>query len=376
MDLNVTERMFFTGATGFLGHYVLRELLDRRRPIVAMLRPPLEESARRLEAMLREIGLEMAPCRESGQLLLVEGTLPDGLPEPTWGSTASIFHCAASLQLFSNGTGDPFATNLRGTEAVLAWARRENVRQLHAVSTAYTCGWNTGLIPERFHEGPPEFQTDYERSKWESEARLREWAAEAGHMLTLYRPSFLVGDSETGHTTQFGGFYQFARLICVLKEQYRDSSNGEKTYIPLRVPGRPEDTQNIIPVDFVARIIAEVVDRPEFHGRIYHLTNPEPPTNDMMKRCYEDYFGLYGGSFADPDEVLGNCSAAESFLWDQYHLLTPRVVHNPRFDVSNMRRIMEVAGVTFPRVDPRRVFKLFDYAARRDWGRQTDGFHG
>ena len=181
----------------------------------------------------------------------------------------------------------------------------------------------------------------------------------------------MVGDSQTGYTTQFAGFYQFARLVGVLKERFFDPNNGKSTYIPLRIPGKPEDVQNVVPVDFVARMIAEIVLKPQYHGRIYHLTNPEPPTNDLMKRCYEDYFGLHGGSFAEPQEVVGKCTAAESLLWDQYNLLTPRVVHTPRFDTSNTQNVMKEVGVAFPHLTRERILMLFDWAANRNWGRSN-----
>jgi nucleoside-diphosphate-sugar epimerase len=376
MTADQSSFIVLTGVTGFLGHYVLRDLLAKQKRVVGILRAPLAETTARLTQMMRQIGVDVGAAVEAGRLKLVEGSMPDRLPEPTWGVTESVINCAASLQLFSNGNGDPFKTNVEGAKAVIAWCTQHGVGRLHAVSTAYTCGWNDGVILERFHHPMPEFQTDYERSKWTAEVLFDEWARETGRVLTVFRPSFLVGDSQTGHTTQFAGFYQFARLVSVLKNQYYDpKNNGSRTYIPLRIPGRPEDPQNIVPVDFVSRIMAEVIVEPRFHGRIYHLTNPVPPTNDMMKRAYEDYFGLHGGYFADPKEVVGRCSPAESLLWDQYDLLTPRVVHNPRFDVSNTREVMEAAGVEFPELNQQRINMLFDYAASQNWGRRTNGFH-
>ncbi len=375
MNQDQSSPILMTGATGFLGHYVLRDLLQQGQAVVAVLRAPLAESTARLRTMMGQIQLDITDALDRGQLQLVEGSIPDDLPEPAWGPTRAVLNCAASLQLFSNGNGDPFKTNVEGTQAILRWAERHQVDTLHAVSTAYTCGWNSGTIREEFHTPAPDFQTDYERSKWTAESLLQEWGQSPGRTLTVYRPSFLIGDSATGYTTQFAGFYQFARLVSVLKNQFHDSSNGKSTYIPLRIPGRPDDPQNIVPVDFVSRVIAEVIMRPGFHGRIYHLTNPVPPTNDMMKRCYEDYFGLHGGYFADPSEVVGKCSLAESLLWDQYQLLTPRVVHNPHFDVSNTREVMQAAQIRFPELDSRRIFKMFDYAAAQNWGRRTNGFH-
>jgi len=361
-----------TGATGLLGHLVLRELLIRGHRIVAVLRSPLGETAGRLRGILQKFGTDLSPFIDQRQLILVEGELPGNLPEPEWGRTHSILNCAASLRLFANGDGEPFETNVSGTKALIEWAIRHNVTRIHAVSTAYTCGWNSGVIYEEFHTPAPEFQTDYEKSKWKAEALLEQWASWLGHSLTLFRPSFLVGDSTTGYTTQFGGFYQFARLVSALKKRFADPNNGESTLIPLRIPGRPEDRQNIVPVDFCSRLIAEVVSDPRFHGRIYHLTNPEPPTNAMMKCCYEEYFGLHGGYFANPEEVIGKCTSAESLLWDKYHLITPRIVHNPLFDTTNTRAVMEAAGLTFPTLNRERIFRLFDYASRRGWGRQYD----
>lgn len=362
-----------TGATGFLGSFVLRDLLSHGHRVVAMLRSPLGKNRKRLFNQLGKLNLGAERYIEAGQLSLVEGSLPDHLPKPVWGRTDEILHNAASLDLFANGNGDPYRTNVTGTEAIIRWAGEHGVRDIHTVSTAYACGWNDGCIRETFHHPEPQFQTDYERSKWQAESLFRQWSQSSGHTLTVFRPSFLVGDSQTGYTTQFGGFYQFARMVSALKERYRDPNNGDITYIPLRIPGRPKDVQNVVPVDFVSRMIAEVLLEPAFHGRIYHLTNPQPPTNDMMKRCYEDYFGLQGGYFTDAEEVVSKCTPAESLLWDQYHLITPRVVHTPRFDTSNMRQVMEAIGLSFPILDRDRIFMLFDWAAARNWGRGSNG---
>lgn len=358
-----------SGATGFLGQFAIRDLLSMGHRVVALVRRNLAEEYPRFRELLIPIGVDFEQVTEAGQLLLVEGSLPDTLPEQTWGHTDVVFHSAASLKLFANGDGDPFRTNIDGTAAMLEWAAKHDVNRFFSVSTAYTCGWNSGTIRESFHDPRPTFQTDYERSKWMAERLLHEWSSNDGRKLTVFRPSFLVGDSETGYTTQFGGFYQFGRLLHLLKSQYHGSGNGERAYIPLRVPGRPTDYQNIVPIDFASRMIAEVVSRPEFHGRIYHLANPEPPTNALVKECCEEYFGIEGGCFADPNEVVGHFTEAESFLWDQYHLLTPRLAHSPEFDMSHTLEVMRAADVTFPTINRQRLLMLFDWAAQRDWGR-------
>lgn len=366
-----SQTILLTGATGFLGHYTLRELLADGHRVVAMVRPPVDEGLARLKTLMLQIGVDLEPHLARDRLHVEAGCLPESLPRPSWGRTDAIVSCAASLQLYANGNPDPFRTNVAGMESLIGWAVECGVDRIFAVSTAYTCGWNSGVISEALHRPPPEFQTDYEKSKWESEELLATWSESPGRVLTILRPSFLVGDSATGYTTQFAGFYQFLRMISLLKQRHATAGNGQRTHVPLRIPGRPTDRQNLVPVDFCARMIAAVVNEPAFHGRIYHLTNPDPPTNEMLKSCYEEYFGLDGGYFADPAEVVGRYNSSESFLWGRYEVVTPRIAHNPVFDTTNTRDVMAATGVTFPTVDRERILALFDFAVRHDWGRQA-----
>jgi nucleoside-diphosphate-sugar epimerase len=366
---------FLTGATGFLGHYVLRDLLLRGRRVVAMLRPPLPASARRLRDMALKIGIETSEYIDRGQLVYCEGALPDALPTGhPWGATIDLVSCAASLQLFSNGNGEPYHTNVTGVEALIDWARGAGVRTIHAVSTAYVCGAYKDNVREVFHPEPPSFQTEYERSKWIAEGKLAEWGREEGNTLTVLRPSFLIGDTTTGYTTQFGGFYQFARLVALMAEHYRDGSNGNGTYISHRIPGAKNDpVQNLVPVDHASRLVAEIVLDPTLHGRIYHLTDPAPPTWDDFKRWLEDYFHVCGGFYVD--ELPPDHNPAETLLWEKYDLLMPRIHHHVQFDNCNARQVMERGKFCFPKLTHERFTLLLDYAASQRWGQKNGRDH-
>ena len=195
-----------TGATGFLGQYILGQLLARGRRVVAVLRPPLTASRTRLIGLMQPLSVDLTAALETGQLHLVAGTLPDDLPPATWGRTDEIVACAASLQLYCKGNGEPFSTNVAGTQAMLDWADRHEVRRAYVVSTAYVCGSYTDCVGEVFHHPQPVFHTDYEMSKWQAEQLWQRWAGQSGRILTVFRPSFLVGDSVSGYTSQYGGF--------------------------------------------------------------------------------------------------------------------------------------------------------------------------
>jgi len=370
--------ILMTGATGFLGQFLLRDLLLRGRRIVAILRAPPASAAERLAGMMQRLGFDVGPYVASGQLLLEHGSLPDELPPPRWGRTDEILSCAASLQLFSNGNGEPFRTNALGAEALIEWAKAHGVGRLHAVSTAYVCGCYKDRIGEVFHLRPPDFQTEYEFSKWLAEDHFARWGREPGHVLTILRPSFLIGDSRTGYTCQFGGFYQFARLVSLLRDQHADGGNGHGTFIPLRIPGREHDPiQNLVPIDFAARMVTEVVCNPSLQGRIYHLTDPRPPTWTDFKQWLEEYFNIYGGRFVDCDELSADRTPAESLLWEKYDLLMPRIHHHIRFDQANSLDVMRRLGITFPSLTRQRMFTLLDYAASQNWGaRSKPGANG
>ncbi len=374
--MGVKQRtIFMTGATGFLGTFILRELLQRECSVVAMVRTPLVSAQERLTRAMRPLKMELASYLGSRQLMLVEGDLPDSLPSPAMMSDllapqhVEILANAASLQLHANGNAEPFRTNVEGTRNLIDWADACGITTIHAVSTAYVCGSHTSDVCEVFHSPKPEFKTEYEHSKWIAEGLLEEWKNRNGNSLTVFRPSFLTGDSQTGYTTQYFGFYQLARVVALLTEKFVNSTNGSKGYIPLRIPGSPNDPQNFVPVDFAARIIAEVLADSSLHNRIYHLTDPHPVVNDDIKRHMEDYFGIHGGYFADGAKTITDCNAAESLLWEQFEALTPRVTHNPRFNPNNTLEVMMNKGISFPRLDHDRFKTMIDFAIANNWGK-------
>jgi nucleoside-diphosphate-sugar epimerase len=362
--------ILMTGATGFLGQYLLRDLLAHGARVVAMIRPPLAANIERLDGLLKKLDFDIQEPIVEKRLLFVEGSLPDRMPEPTWGRTDAFLSCAANRQLHSNGNGEPFKTNVESVEPMLEWTAKHGINSIHAVSTAYICGPETVDVPEAILPNEEGFHTDYEHSKWMAEVLLDKWGKRDGNVLTIYRPSLIVGDSDSGYTTQYVGFYRLARLASILKDQFGNGSNGATTHIPLRIPGSADSPQNFVPVDFTSRLIVEIMLRQEFHGRIFNLTDPNPPSNEFVLRRLEEYFRMEGGYFLDSDELDGERSPAESLLWDMYDFLPPRISTNPRFQMDNTSAVLKETGLEFPVMDRGRFFTLIDFAVSRKWGQR------
>ena len=185
--------------------------------MAVLVRPSKSESARqRIETMLREweLSLETALPRP----VVLEGDLsePDlGLDNRTldWieRHCTSVVHNAASLVFRGDDPdGEPYRSNVEGTRRMLELCRCTGVRQFHYVSTAYVCGLREGRILESDIDLGQTAGNVYEKTKLQAEMLVR--AADFLDPPTIYRPAIIVGDSQTGYTTTYHGFYAPLKL--------------------------------------------------------------------------------------------------------------------------------------------------------------------
>lgn len=363
-----SSTILLTGSTGFIGQYVLRGLLEANCRVVVLLR----SGPRSLDASMNRLGVDVHAAIADGRLDIIEGALPDRLPPAVPMHIDQIVHSAACLQPEQDDSGEPFTTNVEGVKALVAWAEDHHVHQLHFVSTAYVCGREMETAPEHFHKPQPRFETDYELSKYQAEAWLLEWSSRPGRSLTIHRPSLVVGDSRTGYTTQYGGFYQLARMIDVLRQFFADRRRDGQIELPLRIPARPQDTQNFVCVDYVADVIVKIVTHPQWHGQIYHITNPHPPSNDEVKCWLEAYFNVAGGFFVEELDRTTSTSLAENMFLQLNELILQQMNYVPLFECDRVRKLSEEVGIRTPILDQRLAFKLLDYAVSQRWGRVAE----
>ena len=185
-----------SGATGFLGSYLLRDAMSAGRDVAVLVRPGRRGSAEeRIRALVESFGSgHSGPSPK-----VIEGDLhrPDlGLDHGSraWISEncVRVVHCAASLT-FQAKAGEPYRSNVDGTRYMLELCRTGGIGDFHLVSTAYVAGLRDGRVLEAESECGQGFANDYERSKFLSEALVRQ--AAFLHRWTIYRPSVIVGDS-------------------------------------------------------------------------------------------------------------------------------------------------------------------------------------
>ena len=191
-------------------------LLEGRRLAVLVRRDRKRPAAERVEGVVRAWETEL------GRPLPRPAVLEGDLSRPLCGLDAravawlgdhcdEVLHNAASLTFRgADRACEPWRTNVEGTRQVLDVCRAAGIRHFHHVSTAYVCGLRDGTVREDELDVGQSFGNDYERSKVEAERLVRS----AGHLdtVTVFRPSIIVGDSRTGFTSTYHGFFAVLRL--------------------------------------------------------------------------------------------------------------------------------------------------------------------
>ena len=167
-----------TGATGFIGGNLVRELVKDGWSVRALVRPQSDTTA--LE------GVE------------VESVFGDLLDEESLRSAVkgcgSVFHAAALYRLWTPDTGAYHRVNVIGTCNVMEAALHEGVRKVVYTSTASVFGhWNGGPIPNEASAMTLSDMVDgYHRSKYLAEARVLNYRSK-GLPVVIVNPTAPVG---------------------------------------------------------------------------------------------------------------------------------------------------------------------------------------
>lgn len=366
------KRIILTGATGFIGHYLLAALLRKGCTCVVLARGSVDQTKARLAELLGELDLDAAHLLSEERLLCREGDLCAGLPHPGDLNGSVLVHAAGATNFNPDAAGNPQRTNVLGTHNILAFAESADIDEVHLLSTAYVCGRAHGPTPEAVVDPEPVFHNDYERSKYDAERMCADWAADTGSGLTIYRPSVVVGEFASGRATRFGGFYVLARATEVLGRSLDEGDTNARHAIDLRIKARAADRQDFVPVDYVAATMAHIIDDPALHGPVYHLTHSHPPTNAEIKSWLEAYFNLGGGRFVDPEVFAAEgFSEHERIFADMTRPIEHHFTGTPCFERANAEAVERAAGIGCPRYDASATARLLHYARSVAWGRRA-----
>ena len=296
-----------TGATGLVGRYLVRDLLLSGHELAVVVRASRRQSPRdRMEEILQHWERELG--RELPRPVVLEGNIA----EPGFGLSAEdsewvaancskIIHSAAILEFYGKDrAGEPWRTNLNGTQHMIALCRDLNIHDIHYVSTAYVAGYQSERIMEGSLDAGQSFRNDYEASKFEAESLVR--AIDFAEHVTVYRPAVIAGDSRTGYTNTYHGIYLYLRLMALMIPALPAREDGKRvTPIRLRMTG--SERRNIIPVEYVSAVMCRLFETPEARGLTFHIAPERPITSREIIEYCGDYFNSTGAEFVGYDAV-------------------------------------------------------------------------
>jgi len=155
-------KILVTGATGFIGGNLARELWHKGYQVRALVRPGSNTLT------IEDTGIEQV----SGDILDAES-----VRRAITGCQA-VFHCAAAYTFWTRNTQDIYRTNVAGTRLVLEEARRSGVEKVVYTSTVATVGLKVGgLGSEDVPVNPGHLVGNYKKSKFQAEQVALKMAA-------------------------------------------------------------------------------------------------------------------------------------------------------------------------------------------------------
>ena len=351
------QHIFLTGVTGFLGTYLLDELLKRTTATIhCLVRAPDENAAMdRIRTFQETYGLWNPG--HTDRIVPVLGDLAKpmlGLSTVRFGELAEladvILHNGAMVHLLTDyETLRP--ANVDGTREVIRMAMTGRTTPIHYVSTigVFDCeGHHTDSVYEE--DAPLDsfagIHTPYNQTKWVAECLVAE-AGRRGIPVTIHRPAQIVGYAESGTLDKYS-FMTHAIIGCVQLGSYPD--------IDLMV--------NMAPVRFVAEAIVYAVGRRDVAGRVFHQDHPDPPRlrefADTLGQLGYPVQALPGKRWIEAIEAAGPGNFITPFL----PLVKKRTDLDtrtyPRVSVRNMMELLEGSDVVCPALDAGTVGPLIE----------------
>jgi nucleoside-diphosphate-sugar epimerase len=327
------QNILFTGYPGFLGSALLPRVLRRAPDVTAvcLVQPKFASLARERAA---EFG---------DRVRIVEGdiTAPIDLPSK---DIAEIYHLAAIYDL-SVPRDVGMRVNVEGTRHVLDFAERcPSLRRLHYISTCYVSGRHDGLFREDDLDVGQRFNNFYEETKFLAEVEVRK---RAGLPTTIYRPSVVVGDSQSGATQKFDGPYFVIQWIL---------RQPRIAFLP--VVGSPAKYHfNVVPRDFIIEAIDFLSVRGE--AKCYQLADPSPLTVDEIIDAIAQATGHTIVRIPLPKGVAKFSIERLPGVYRLMRIPSATIdyfVHPTEYDTTNAQRGLSGSGISVPRFS--------DYAPR------------
>jgi amino acid adenylation domain-containing protein/thioester reductase-like protein len=358
------QHVLLTGATGFVGAFLVEKLLrTTEATLFCLVRASSEDhGTERIRSALTAYGIWDPAFAE--RIIAIPSTLSRphlGLDLPQWQHLAAtvdvIYHCGADVNFLQ-----PYQTlkpaNVLGTVEVLRLACDGSVKPVHFVSTTYVfdrfsypSGTDFAEDMEPIHDLKTTF--GYTQTKWVSEHMVRE-AGRRGMPVYVYRCGRVAGHSRTGACQTYDFVWQVVKVGVEM---------GVAPVINMSL--------DITPVDYVVAAMVHISRKPELQGSNFHLVSDHAVREIDFVTWLENYgYQVERAGFGDwCQRVVQRAAELSDQTAGALAPFLSGTLPLDRFPAGgyqhhNVDHALEGTKITCPPIDDRLLRTYFDYFTR------------
>lgn len=369
-NTSVPKTWFLTGVTGFIGRQFLRKVIEDTsdHSILIIRDRPKLSAQERGQRLLNELFGDTSPHNISNRITIVAGDVAEeklGLAEHDWEQFAKttdyVVHMAACTR-FDASLADARKQNVFGTRNAMEFAQAAAKSDFSAyvhLSTAYVVGDRKDFVGCDELDVKAKFRNNYEKSKAEAEANVR--AAMSELPIVIFRPSIVVGDSQTGEAVGLSTVYWGIKSYL----------NGQRQFY-----ANEDASLDLVPVDYVVNAMMHIVNQSDSIGRCFLLVggNKKVIALGQFTNMLCNHFSMPVPIFLPPEKLhkmramrlVTKLSRKHRLFLEQAFCYLPYFSHNPGFDSAPTEAMLTGSGIRVPHLKEY-VGNLLNYCIDQGW---------
>jgi amino acid adenylation domain-containing protein/thioester reductase-like protein len=349
------KNILLTGAGGFLGVYLLKELLKNTNAKVTCFvrKGEFENPVKKLMANVQKFRLEQDISLADRRLIIIGADISYhhfGLPQERYNHLVNnidlIIHCGAQVNIMAS-YNKLRGSNVQGTLEIIKFATTAIDKPIHYISTLSSATRKDAqdMLIEEFPDAEyKDIYGGYAISKWVSERLLSE-INNRGLPVTIYRSGYISGQSDTGMTN-----LNDALLMLI------------KGCIQMGYAPHLDEKITLLPVDFVSESIVQLSLKFPDGANVFHIDHPTGILWTDLIAWLNDYgYSIKILPLQKWQQLLVTIPQNNALFTFLPHYLSLKEERPAEVSVEKTSHALKSIGLNYPAIDDNLLSIYFDY---------------